>query len=490
MSQAREKNRSGITHAAIAAATVLMSATSLQAADPAAPKPLNIVLITADDLGMQLNCYGDHTIATPNLDRLAAEGCRFTNGYVAQPSCSPSRSTILTGLYPHQNGQIGLANKNYPYHMNAGVETLPAMLKKAGYRTGIIGKLHVNPADAFPFDYAHLEVVPTRTVRNVAVQAEEFVHQSADQPFFLMVNYFDPHMKFIDQVDGLPVVPLGKDNVKAWEWQQIDTPEERQRIAGYYNCIARVDIGVGLLMEKLVATGHREDTVVIFLSDNGPPFCRGKTTCYETGVHLPFIARWPGSKAGVVSDAMVSSIDLVPTMLEAAKLPPRPALPGRSLRPLLAGENPQWRSTVCTEHTTHGPPSYFPRRAIHDGHYSLIVNLTPDRTNPTLAIDGDMAYQASRDPSFEGTSVRKAFDTLANPPAEELYDTQRDPIQFENLAGKPEYKEIQDRLRRELDAWRHDTNDPLLDPEALRQLTEKQDAMQTSATTKPNPGIE
>ncbi|MCX6910576.1 MAG: sulfatase-like hydrolase/transferase, partial [Verrucomicrobia bacterium] len=175
-----------------------------------APKKLNVLLITADDLGLQLSCYGEKRIATPKLDAFAAEGVLFRNAYVAQSSCSSSRAALLTGRWPHQNGQIGLAHLGF--RMQPGQPTMPALLKAVGYRTGIIGKLHVEPAADFPFDWMPKEKVagpPTRNVRWVAEQSRAFFAsaKASDQPFFYYVNYMDPHgplNKETDQVAGLP----------------------------------------------------------------------------------------------------------------------------------------------------------------------------------------------------------------------------------------------------------------------------------------------
>ncbi len=133
---------------------VLLSLLGLIQLEAAETSPPNILLVTADDLGLQLGCYGDTIAHTPNLDRFAGEGVRFTRAFVTQASCSPSRSSMLTGLYPHQNGQIGLSHRGYSIH-DSTIPTLPGELKKAGYTTGIIGKLHVNPESCFPFDFKH-----------------------------------------------------------------------------------------------------------------------------------------------------------------------------------------------------------------------------------------------------------------------------------------------------------------------------------------------
>jgi len=225
-------------------------------------KPLNVIIITADDLGVQLSCYGDDIIHTPNIDKLAAQGIRFTNAYVTQASCSSSRSSILTGTYPHTNGQIGLAHKGFK--LNKDYQNIPQLLKQHGYKTGIIGKLHVNPESLFPFDLFQTNYKEARNVELVAERAETFIKTAADTSFFLYINYSDPHVPFYKEYEGHPLNPLTYDEVKAFNFQGIDDQEELERISGYYSCIRRLDEGIGLLMAKLENLGVLENTLIFF----------------------------------------------------------------------------------------------------------------------------------------------------------------------------------------------------------------------------------
>lgn len=185
----------------------------------------NFLLIIADDLGLQLSCYGDQHIKTPNIDALAASGTRFKTAYVAQTSCSPSRSAIYSGLFPHTNGQLGLAKPNNPsLRVEYRDQTLPALMNAAGYRTGIIGKLHVSPKRAVKFDLnrnADLGPNGAREVREMARAAGEFIAADAAKPFCLVMSYVDPHHPFPPQLDGLPEKPTRRDEVPAWPFQQI-----------------------------------------------------------------------------------------------------------------------------------------------------------------------------------------------------------------------------------------------------------------------------
>ncbi len=446
----------------------------------AGARRLNVLLITADDLGLQLGCYGEKRIPTPHLDRLASQGARFEVAYVAQASCSPSRSAMFTGLHTHSTGQYGLTGAGFALHPHLRDKTLPNILKRAGYRTGIIGKLHVAPEDSFQFDYR--PKVNTRKVRTVATAAERFLDSVDDSPFFLMVNYSDPHAfrhpknrrkwYFPPQVDGLPENPVQPSAETLFDFQQIDTPQQRERTAGFLNAVQRLDVGVGMLMDVLSKHGHGNNTLVIFVGDHGPPFTRGKTTVYEAGLRIPFLVRWPGVSKPIASPAMVSTIDILPTILDATGVPATHAMHGKSLRPVVSHVDAPWREYLVGEFHFHGKP-FFPRRAIRDGRYKLIHNLLAGKARPTTGIDGDPAYQVSRRPEYNGTAVRRAFDTLAHPPEYELYDLQKDPVEFRNLAGRPEYAEIQTRLTEALLRYLRQTDDPFLDPDFVARFLDK-----------------
>ncbi len=309
--------------------------------------PANILLITTDDQGLQAGCYGDSLAVTPHLDALTASGVLFERGYTTQASCSPARASMLTGLYPHQNGQIGLAGHHPEYRVKAGTPNLPVLLAKAGYATAILGKLHISPGEAFPFDFSwanHGEPALTRDVRMVAAKAAEFLDgPAAEKPFFLYVNYFDPHRPFdagANQTEGLPEQPYTEADVKPLAYLGMDGKPARTEAAAYYNAIRRMDTGLGMLFDVLKERERWDNTLVVFIGDHGPPFTRAKTTVYEAGEQIPFIVRWPGvSVDGTRSEALVSVVDIMPTVLDAAGVAP-PPMAGKNLRPLLAGDVP------------------------------------------------------------------------------------------------------------------------------------------------------
>lgn len=439
---------------------------------------LNVLFITADDLGLVLSCYGEKRIATPNLDRFADTGVRFKTAYVAQASCSPSRSAMFTGLFPHANGQYGLTGAGFRLHEPLHDATIPNVLKKAGYRTGIVGKLHVDPESSFAFDVRDTRSEPTRQVREVAKKAEEFLGAKTGSPFFLMVNFSDPHAfrkapnssewYFPPQVGGLPERPVPPSAETLFPFQNVDTPEQRERTANYLNAAARLDYGFGLVLDALRRTGHEEDTLVVFCGDHGPPFARGKTTCYEAGLRVPFLVRWPGVTRRGVSEAMVSTTDIAPTIYDAAgvKAPPTH---GRSLRPVLSDPKASWREYLAAEFHFHGAGPFYPRRAIRDARYKLIHNLRAGVAKPSTGIDGDRAYPASQEARYDNTQTRSTFNTFADPPEFELYDLQKDPNELRNLAGQPELRPVKERMQNALTLWRKDTADPFLDSAFLNR---------------------
>jgi N-sulfoglucosamine sulfohydrolase len=461
--------------------TAISTLVSVGAPGKANPrKQPNILFITADDLGLQLSCYGETLIQTPNIDKLASSGVQFQVAYVAQASCSPSRSAMFTGLHTHSTGQYGLWSAGFALHPELHNKTIPNLLKPAGYRTGIIGKLHVAPKESFKFDFSDTNGTKTRNVRQVAEMADKFIKKAGHNPFFLMVNYSDPHAfrqsedrreyYFPPQVDGLPKNPIPPSEKTLFPFQQIDTPEQRVRTAGYYNAVQRLDDGIGMLMDVLEKRNLRDNTVVIFIGDHGPPFARSKTTVYEAGIRIPFIVRWPGVSKPMRNNAMVSTIDILPTILDATGVASDGKMHGKSLRPVLENADAPWREYLVAEFHLHVVNSSCPRRAIRDKRYKLIHNLLAGKTNPLTGIDGDPAYRVSQQPRYEGTLVRRAFDTFANPPQFELYDLEKDAVEFNNLAGKSEYREIQERLTKALLEYREQTDDPFLDPSFLKKI--------------------
>ena len=440
----------------------------------AAAQQPNILLIVSEDNGPELGVYGDPYARTPVLDRLAEEGIRFDRAYVAQAGCSPSRAAFLTGLYPHQNGQVGLATWRYRMYRE-DTPNVVTLLQAAGYRTGLIGKLHVNPESAFPFDFSAIgkSNFSRENLGEYAAKASEFF-QAGEAPFFLSINYPDAHRPFLRQVEGLPKDPLSANDVKTLVYMGVKSDVMRAHTADYYNSIARLDSLIGDLLEQLHLSGKADNTLIVYIGDHGADMFRGKRTSYEGGIRIPMIVQWPARmRARQVRSDLVSTVDLLPTFLEAAVAPARPSLPGRSLLPLIAGDAPDWRQHLFTEFHVHSNHNFSPQRAVRDNRYKLIRNLLPDEVNPGASFTETRYFKT---PGFDRllqtgpALVSEAYERMRKPPAYELYDLEEDPFEFRNLAGDPAHAADLKRLQAALEQWRRKTDDPMLDIRNVRRL--------------------
>ncbi len=432
----------------------------------------NILFIVSEDNGPEMGCYGA-PVKTPRLDKLATQGTLFRNAYVPQAGCSQSRAAFLTGLYPHQNGQIGLATWKYAMY-SKNIPNVVTTLKKAGYRTGIIGKLHVNPESAFPFDF---KAIPSanfgrKDMGAYAENAAKFFSES-DKPFYLQVNYPDAHRPFLRQVDGRPAQPLSGKDVAPLPYLGINHPELRQQTADYYNCMMRLDSYIDDLLTALEASGKAEKTVVVYIGDHGADILRGKRTSYEGGLRIPMIIRWPGAKAGQERKELVSTVDLFPTFCQIAEAPIPKSLPGRSLKAIIHGEDSQWPTYLFTEFNVHSNHDPWPQRTVRDARYKLICNPLAGQVNPGYAFTMSKKFFKAPEADLLAAAspqVRAAYGLAKQPPLYELYDLQTDPFEFKNLADDPAHAETLRRLSKELTAWQERTGDALADPANAQRL--------------------
>lgn len=441
----------------------------------------NIVLLIADDLGKYISCYGNRSISTPNLDRLAASGTKFDMAFASTASCSGSRSTIYTGLHTHENGQYGLNMTKTHFQTWPHIDTLPKLFNEAGYLTGIIGKVHVGTDDVYPWEVR--EESGTRDTAWVADRCEAFFEKAKEsgRPFHLTVGYIDPHRdvktrgEFGNRVeqygDRVKIPDIKPEAVEIPPWIS-DLPETRQEFVEYYQAISRVDTGVGLILDALERQGMEDDTLVIFTSDNGPPFINSKTTLYDAGIQLPLIVRQPQAQQGISKPNLISFIDLLPTMLDWAGLdtnlktpnstsPPRL---GRSFLPILQSEQlvdaSKWQHHVFGSHTFHELHNYWPTRYMRDRRYKY-------HRNVAWRLDFPFAGDLYASLSFEGirnqgkpvmVGNRPLKDYIFRPP-EELFDLEEDPYELRNLAADPEYQDRLMQMREQLSQWQKQTKD-------------------------------
>ncbi len=430
------------------------------------PQRPNLLLIVADDLGLSLGCYGDRNARTPHLDQLASEGVRFTQAFATTASCSPSRSVMLTGQYNHQNGQYGLAQGDHNFRMKPDVKPLARMVGEVGYQTGVIGKFHVNPPEQFGWDTR--EEGNEFDVERLGQRVKDFTTRAASngKPFYLHVGFGDPHRgadaRF--HVNGKTGFDPNEIRVPSF---LADTPAARRDLAEYYEAVRRLDRGVGLIVENLRQAGQLDRTLLVFVSDNGMPFPNAKTNLYDSGVRLPMIARGMGLPAGQVSRAMTSWIDLVPTFIEAAGLPVRRELPGRSWLGAAKTENVAGWDEVFLTHTFHGVNMFYPIRGMRTRRFKYLKNLNPElEFLHATDLAGSPAWQG-RDRSLP-LGKRNLKDYLHRP-AEELYDLEADPDEVVNLAGQAEYAGTLETMRKRVEQWREQTKDPWRNLEARQK---------------------
>ena len=400
----------------------------------------NIVLFLADDQGIDdVGCYGNNIIRTPNIDRLAEEGLRFNLAFTPTAMCSPSRSALYTGLYPHRN-------RCHPNHsrIKTGIKTLPYYLKSLAYRVGLAGKVHVKPKDQFPFEYMALK----------PEQIEKFMTLESDKPFCLIVASHEPHGPHKQggyEPDKIPVPPY-----------RVDTPQTRQQLANYYTDIDLLDKEVGEVLGLLKKNNLEQNTLFVYASDHGYDIY-AKWSCYEAGLHVPFIVRWPGNvKPGTVTDAMVSFVDVLPTFVEAAGGRQPKNIDGRSFLPVLVGQKNRHNEVVFGAHTTRGIISgkAYPIRSVRTRTHKYIRNLNPEGTFQCVSTHGrnyreidNGVWGSWKQKAKTDVFAAKRVKTFQHRPAEELYDLTKDPYELKNLADDPAQRRLLVSLADMLGAW-------------------------------------
>ncbi len=478
--------------------SILLTVASAQAAQK------NVLLFVADDLGRTVGCYDDANARTPNIDKLAAQGTRFTHAFCTTASCSPSRSVILTGLYSHANGQYGLAHADHNFKSKPAIKGLPVLLRAAGYKSACIGKYHVAPDEVYGFDELPQVKGGPRNPVGLAEAAKKFIAASGASPFFLYVCTSDPHRapKGFGN-DGKQAEEAAKsDKPVKFDADKIvvppflpDSPAVRQELAEYYEAVARADAALGRVLEVLRETGHDKDTLVMFLSDNGIPFCGAKTTQYDSGTRLPLIVRLPDQKQpGTVCNAMVNWADLAPTVLDyvgqthskdspniaapskaqvsgKASAPGRtPAMQGRSFLKILDEREPSGWDVTFGSHNFHEVTMYYPMRTVRTRKYKYILNIAHQLPYPIAAdLYNSETWQATL--KSAGNSAEKSSNpmygkrTLAaylQRPRHELYDLEADPDEVLNLADRPEHAARLAELQQQVRKFQDRTDDPWL----------------------------
>jgi len=391
----------------------------------------DVVLITTHDIGRHLRCYGNRTVTSPNLDALAATGLLFTSAFCTAPQCSPSRASLASGRYPHSNGVLGLAHHGFDWELD--VPHAASLFTAAGFEAHLFGGQHVS---LHPETLGFREVHGDATGEVVANQVEELLAGSRDRRLYIEINLAETHRPYPQPPpDPVAEVPRFLD----------DTPEARSEVAALQTAIEAMDVAAGRVLATLEKSGRAEDAIVAFTTDHGLAMPRAKCTLYDPGLEVALIVRWPrGGLRGVRQD-LVSNIDVLPMLLDAAGIEIPDEVQGRSLL-----RDGQPRDAIFAEKTFHS--YYDPMRAIRTQRHKFVRNF---ETAFRVEVPGDIQTGAI----FRADPGRYSTD---RPAVVELYDLVADPLEQHNLAGSDDVKDLQRDLSERLWEWMRQTEDPLL----------------------------
>jgi len=409
-----------------------------------AQSELNVIYLHSHDTGRHVQPYG-YAVSTPNIQRLAEEGVLFRQAFTAAPTCSPSRAALLTGQSPHNAGMIGLAHRGF--QLKDPAQHLAHTLRSSGYETVLAGVQHVTTDDPRTLGYDRVLDPVDKQAANVAPGAADYLQSLASdraQPFFLDVGFFEAHRPFppVESEDSRylrPPAPIP------------DTPEARIDMARFHASLKELDRGVGIVLEALDDAGLADSTLVICTTDHGPPYPAMKCNLTDHGTGVMLIMRGPDEfSGGLVVDALVSHIDIFPTICELIGILDPPWLQGGSMAPLVTGEMDEIRDSVFGEVTFHA--AYEPQRSIRTKRWTYIRRFG-DRREPVLPnCDGGESRDLWLDHGWEHVAQV----------SEQLYDNVLDPNQFRNMINDPSLEPVREDLSQQLDQWMRETSDPLL----------------------------
>jgi N-sulfoglucosamine sulfohydrolase len=455
----------------------------LRGAEPTKGR-LNILLFTADDLNCDtVGCFGGKVPGlTPNLDAFAAEGLRFEHAHVNAAICQPSRGILATGRYGHNSGVMGFM------HTTRDIPTIMQTLRDAGYLTGILGKVgHSTPKASYRWDFMHdqNELGNGRDPELYYRYCREFLARCRreERPFYFMVNSHDPHRPY--HIPGKPIAGA-KEPSKTYTPAGVpvpgfvpDLPGVREELSYYLNSVRRLDDTFGKTMQALQESGLAENTLVMFLSDNGIAIPFAKCNAYLASTRTPWIVRWPGVvKRGTLDrQHMISGIDFFPTVLEAVGLSVPPGLDGFSFLPLLQSGTQSGRDQVFTQIDMKAGGDAVPMRCVQNQRLGYIFSPWSDGQFVYRNNNEGLTMKAMVEAARTDLRVAERVRMFRYRTFEELYDLQNDPDCLNNLVDKPDRQGDLDHMRSELHAWMKRTHDPLLpafenrtDPEKVKAV--------------------
>lgn len=419
---------------------------TLWAATTFAQSKPNIILFVADDLHrFDVGVYGSVNCKTPNIDKLASEGMRMDQCYTAFSQCTPCRAELYTGLFPRRNGIIGNGIPAKP-----DIKGMPLRLRPLGYRVGLVGKEHVGPNEVFPFDRVG-DKKKDEIMENLEA-IRDYVGKGKDKPFFLAVCSHQPHL------------PWDKGNPDSFDPSKFvmqpnhwDNEHTREMLCKYYAEVEFLDKQVGAVQKIVKEAGLEDNTLFIFVTEQGAHLPGGKFTGYQPGIHAGMIAKWNGRiKPNSSSDAIVHYADVLPTLMEICGGAAPGDIDGRSFLKVLEGKSDTHRNYAYSFITSALPASTsggYPIRAITDSRYKLVRNYWPDKTYRCPGMGVENIFKSWKADAETNPAAYKVVETYEHHPGTEFYDLSSDPWEQENLADNPEYKKEMDRLQAELDKW-------------------------------------
>ncbi len=413
----------------------------------------NVFIIHTHDSGRLLSPYGE-AVPTPFLRVFAGEGTLFRNCFCGSPTCSPSRASMLTGTYPHQNGMLGLAHRGFALHTPRA--HMASYFRKEGFHTVLCGIQH-EAHDARMLGYERIVGQQGYDMGNPYSDMTIFDHDNTDalckylveyngrRPLFVSMGFYNTHRVF--PIDDGSVNPEYIAPPKCL----YDSKRNREDMAGFHRSVKIVDDCFGRLIAMLKKLGYYKNSIIIFTTDHGPAFPRMKCTLYDGGIGVGFILYYPDNPSnGKVYDSMISHLDLFPTLCELEGIEPPTDLEGKSILPLLENKYGPVHEEIFAEVNYHA--SYQPMRCIRTERYKFIRNYL-DYRKPILSNIDECESKAF----LMENGLRNRLSS-----SEELYDLYFDPAEQNNLFGKTNYKDVQKHLEERLDAWMVITNDPLL----------------------------
>ncbi|NCG17593.1 MAG: sulfatase-like hydrolase/transferase [Rhodobacterales bacterium] len=406
----------------------------------APPRPKHVILITADDLGWRdVHSYGLTQIATPAMDRLVAEGIAFDRAFDVVSSCSSSRASFITGQYPHTHGVEGLVHRHPEMSLPTDHPTMIQPMVEAGFNTAIQGKWHVTDI-ATPEQFGYHRYLPTDIdqVMRHTDDAIRFIDEHAEDGFYLELNTMQTHRNLLGQFIMADGYEVEEDVAIPPEyWGLPDWPEIRFEVARYLSQVRYMDALIGEVLDHLDEVGLTDDTLIVLVSDNGPPFPGCKMSLYDRGTGTPVVFRWPAGLAPSRTNELFSTVDLAPTLLDLLGLDIPNSMEGRSFLGLFEGDA-NWvsREAVYSEMEFHA--GAIPTRAVRTEQYKYIRNLSSDPMGM-----GD----ANGQPYADALAELPEHPWLLERPAAELYDLAVDPLERTNLIDDPGYADVLETLR-------------------------------------------